>query len=79
MSVRLADGVIVLEGDCPVDEAEGLLDLLLANPNAPVDWTGCGQLHTSVIQVLIAARRSMRGEPGNTFLRRWIVPHIDLP
>jgi hypothetical protein len=31
MSVRLADGVIVLEGDCPVDEAEALLDLLLAN------------------------------------------------
>ena len=26
MSVRLADGVIVLEGDCPVDEAEALLE-----------------------------------------------------
>lgn len=79
MSVRLADGVIVLEGDCPVDEAEALLDLLLANPNAPVDWTACDQLHTSVIQVLLAAGRSIRGEPENTFIRRWIVPHIHLP
>jgi hypothetical protein len=79
MSVRLADGVIVLEGDCPVDEAEALLDLLLANPNAPVDWTGCNQLHTSVIQVLIVARRSMKGEPGNTFLRRWIGTYIHVP
>lgn len=79
MSVRLADGVIVLEGDCPVDEAEALLDLLLANPNAPVDWTACGQLHTSVIQVLLAARRPTRGEPGNLLLRRWIVGHIRVP
>jgi hypothetical protein len=79
MSVRLADGVIVLEGDCPVDEAEALLDLLLANPNVPVDWTDCHQLHTSIVQVLIVARRSIRGEPGDVFLRRWIAPHIHLP
>jgi hypothetical protein len=79
MSVRLADGVIVLEGDCPVDEAEALLELLLANPDAPVDWTDCNQLHTSVIQVLIVARRPMNGEPGSTFLRRWIGTHIHVP
>jgi hypothetical protein len=79
MSVRLADGVIVLEGDCPVDEAEALLELLLANPDAPVDWTDCNQLHTSVIQVLIVARRPMKGEPGSTFLRRWIGTHIHVP
>jgi hypothetical protein len=79
MSVRLADGAIVLEGDCPVDEAEALLELLLDNPDAPVDWTACDQLHSSVIQVLIVARRSIRGKPGGAFLRRWIVPHIQLP
>ena len=76
MTVRLADGVVVLEGDCPVDEAEVLLELLLANPDAPVDWTACGQLHTAVIQVLLTARPAVRGDPECPFLRRWIAPLI---
>ena len=78
MSVRLAGGVIVLEGDCPVDEAESLLELLLANPGASVDWSACGQLHTAVVQVLLAVRPPMEGGPGNPFLRRWIAPTIRL-
>jgi hypothetical protein len=76
MSVCLDNGVIILEGDCPVDEAESLLELLLANPGASVDWSACGQLHTAVVQVLLAARPPMGGEPGNPFLRRWIAPII---
>jgi hypothetical protein len=76
MTVRLSDRVIVLEGDCPVDEAEALLDLLLANPNAPVDWTACGQLHSSLVQVLLAARPAILGVPENPFLRTWIVPMV---
>jgi hypothetical protein len=64
MSVRVADGVIILEGACPVDEAESLLELLLANPGAPVDWSACGHLHTAVVQVLLAARPAMEGEPA---------------
>jgi hypothetical protein len=76
MSVRLAGGVIILEGDCPIDEAEPLLELLLANPGASVDWSACGQLHTAVVQVLLAARPPMEGEPGTPFLRRWIDPII---
>jgi hypothetical protein len=76
MTVRLSDRVIVLEGDCPVDEAEALLDLLLANPNAPVDWTACRQLHSSLVQVLLAARPAMLGVPESSFLQRWVVPIV---
>ena len=74
MSVRLVSGIIILEGDCPVDEAEPLLELLLANPGASVDWSTCGQLHTTVIQILLAARPPMVGDAGTPFLRRWITP-----
>jgi hypothetical protein len=77
MSVRLDSGIIILEGDCPVDEAESLLELLLANPGASVDWSACGQLHTAVVQVLLAARPPMEGEPGTPFLRRWIAPIVN--
>jgi hypothetical protein len=76
MSVRLANGVIILEGDCPVDEAESLLELLLANPGASVDWSACGRLHTAVVQVLLVTRPPMEGEPGTPFLRQWIDPII---
>jgi hypothetical protein len=76
MSVRVTGGVIILEGACPVDEAEPLLELLLANPGAPVDWSACGHLHTAVVQVLLAARPPMEGEPAPPFLRRWIAPAI---
>ena len=36
---RRSDGTIVLEGTCPVEDAEPLLQMLLATPAAPVDWT----------------------------------------
>ena len=72
MTVRLAGEVIILEGDCPVDEAEPLLELLSANPGASVDWSACGELHTSLVQVLLAIRPPMKGDPENPFLRRWI-------
>jgi hypothetical protein len=74
MTVRLVSGVIVLEGDCPVDEAEPLLELLLANPGVSVDWSACGQLHTAVVQILLAARPPIAGDGGIPFLRRWIAP-----
>jgi hypothetical protein len=72
MTVRLAGEVIILEGDCPVEEAEPLLELLSANPGAAVDWSACGQLHTSLVQVLLAIRPPVNGDPENPFLRHWI-------
>ena len=39
MTVRRGDdGVIVLEGVCPVEDAEPLLQMLQAMPAAKVDW-----------------------------------------
>jgi hypothetical protein len=75
MTVRRAeDGTIRLEGDCPVEEAETLLGLLLAHPEAPVDWRLCRSAHGAVAQVLLALGRPVLGEPEDPFLRRWIAP-----
>jgi len=76
MSVRFEDGVIILEGDCQVDEAEQLLELLLAEPAAAVDWSGCVQLHTALLQVLLAIRPVVVGSPESQFFRRWIAPLV---
>jgi hypothetical protein len=72
MTIRQDDGgAIVLEGDCPVEEAETLLERLQARPDATVDWSACTRLHTAVIQVLMAAQARIRGPCGDAFVRAW--------
>ena len=58
MSVRREDDgtTIVLDGHCPVEEAEPLLQFLQASPAACLDWRQCTHLHTAVLQVILAAR-----------------------
>ncbi|HEY4264455.1 MAG TPA: hypothetical protein VGM72_03995 [Micropepsaceae bacterium] len=75
MTVRLLDSAtIVLEGDCPVEDAAVLLERLLAAPNAIVDWRRCSKAHLAVIQVLMTAKVTMHGPPGDGFLAFWVQP-----
>ena len=72
MTIRRGDdGVIVLDGECPVEDAETLLQLLQAQPKGPVDWSACTRVHTAVLQVLMAAAAPVRGECGDAFVARW--------
>jgi hypothetical protein len=73
MTIRMgADGVILLEGDCLLEEAEELLRHLLVDPRPAVDWRACTAAHTAVIQVLLAARPVLRGPPEGEFLRMFV-------
>lgn len=75
MTVGLAaDGTILLEGSCPVDDAEPLRQLLLKNPSAQVDWRGCGHAHTAILQVLLVAKPKISGPAGVVFLEDWMYP-----
>jgi hypothetical protein len=77
MTVRRSSaGTILLEGDCPVEDAETLLQLIQANSGAAIDWTGCQYLHTAVLQVVLAAARSVVGPCGDDFVGRWIEPAL---
>jgi len=67
------DGRILLQGVCPIEEAEALLRCLSEVPGATVDWSECDGAHTAVIQVLLAARPSIVGRPADPFLDRHIV------
>ena len=74
MTVRIGDdGTIVLEGACPIDDAEPLLQHLLAHPGAAVDWRRCEHAHTAVLQVLMASGRRLVGPPGSVFLRGLVI------
>ncbi len=75
MSVSLTDdGTIALHGVCPVENAEPLLQLLIAYPDADLDWRGCEHAHTAVVQIVLAAGRRTRGPPYMPFLAKWIEP-----
>ena len=65
-------GTILLEGDCPVEDAEILLNAFLASPGRPVDWRGCQRLHTAVLQVVLASRPSLIGPCGDPLVAQWI-------
>lgn len=73
MSVRIADGVIHLEGVCTVEQAEPLLIALQREPEASVDIAGLTGAHLAVIQVLLAAQPKLIGVPGNDFLKTFIL------
>jgi hypothetical protein len=79
MTVRVTtQGEIVLEGTCSSEDAEILLQHIIATPAAPVDWRACELAHTAVIQVLMAANPKLRGPPAGSSLRDWLSPILEL-
>jgi hypothetical protein len=66
------NGTIMLEGHCPVEDAELLLQLLQAAPDNPLDWTHCTHLHTAVLQVIMAACPVRIGPCGDPWVGRWV-------
>jgi hypothetical protein len=73
MTVQRTDQVVLLDGVCPVEDAELLLIELQSGPQV-IDWSRCTHLHTAVLQVILAAGVPMRGTPAHPELARWIGP-----
>ena len=76
MSVRLDGNIIVLEGQCRVEDAEPLLRWLQADPGRIIDLADAEHLHTAVFQVLMALKPGLRGTARDAFLRDWITPAL---
>jgi hypothetical protein len=72
VSVRRDSGAIVLDGICAVEDAEPLLQMLQMTPAAPLDWTRCSQIHTAVLQVMLAAGVIPMGPCGDPWVRLWV-------
>jgi hypothetical protein len=70
---RHENGTIVLEGSCPVEDAEPLLQILQGAPQATLDWTTCSHMHTAVLQIILATRPSLIGPCGDPWVARWVL------
>jgi hypothetical protein len=79
MTIRQGDdATIILEGICPLEDAEPLWRLLRAQPGSTVDWRSCLQAHMAIVQLLMASRAVLRGPPEGAFLRDFIAPQLSL-
>jgi len=77
VTVRRSDyGTLVLEGVCPVEDAEVLLQLLQTGPAAALEWTKCRQMHTAVLQVILASGIVPRGPCGDALVSQWLAPKL---
>jgi hypothetical protein len=76
MTVVLREGTIHLEGTCTAGDAEELLQLLLADANACVDYRTCDAAHGAVVQVLLVAGRRIVGPPRGAGLAAIVAPAL---
>lgn len=75
MSVTIELGIVRLSGRCPAEDAELLLKHLVEGARQ-VDLSSCDYLHGAVVQLLMAARPTIAGEPAE-FGRDWLIPLIN--
>ncbi|MGB8127907.1 MAG: hypothetical protein WCF50_30060, partial [Pseudolabrys sp.] len=72
MTIRRSDeGILILDGVCAVEDAESLLQMLQTMPAAEIDWTQCCQLHTAVLQLILASGRVPIGPCGDDWIAQW--------
>jgi hypothetical protein len=77
MSVRVADGVIRIEGIGQVADAEPILTALLDDASRAVDLSGASRLHSAIVQLLMAFRPRVMGAPSDPFYAAHIVTLLD--
>jgi hypothetical protein len=74
MSARLDGNIILLEGQCRVEDAEPLLGWLQADSSRVVDLTNAEHLHAAVFQILMALRPPIREGEKDAFVQDWLIP-----
>ena len=77
MSVTVEGDIVRLAGRCGAEEAEALLAALRDAPGRSVDLTGVERLHLALVQILMAARPSLAGKPGDAFLSRHVLSLLE--
>jgi hypothetical protein len=72
MGIEYKKNLAVFTGDVIGDEAEGLLQWVSDNPRGKIDLAACTHLHTANLQVLMAAKPSIKALPEDESLSAWI-------
>jgi len=73
MTVRVADGMIHLEGRCLVEDAEPLLVALQDHDGPTVNLEKAVRLHLAVVQILVATKPVLIGGSSDTVFGRFLL------
>ena len=79
MAFTFTKNTATADGTCTVEDALPLLEFLQSHRAAKVDLGSCTQLHTAVLQVLLAVRPKIAALPREAFLARWLAPAFAPP
>jgi len=77
MPINYKKTVAVLDGHCQIEEAEVLLEWLLEHPKAKLNLKGCTQIHTAVLQVLMASAAVISIWPEDALISAWLKPILE--
>ncbi|MEM9102498.1 MAG: hypothetical protein AAGB12_09245 [Pseudomonadota bacterium] len=72
MSISYAENTATLDGQCSVEEAEGLLEWFIEHPQGVLDLSALKHLHTAILQTLLYLRPKIDKKPKEDSLH-WIV------
>jgi len=64
---------------CSVEDALPLLEFLQSHPRARINLGPCTQLHTAVLQVLLAVQPQITQFPQDEPLAGWLTQALRLP
>lgn len=76
MPIRYDADLARFEAACTVEDALPLAEWLEATAAPRVDLSACTDLHTALLQLLLAARPTMTAGPEDAFLARWVGPAL---
>ncbi len=76
MSISLHEGVITLSGECLLEEAEALSNMLSAETIRMVDIGQATHLHAAVFQLLLMHAKIVSGISTDEFVGRWLNPAL---
>lgn len=76
MPIRYDADLARFKAACTVEDALPLAEWLEATPVPRVDLSACTDLHTALLQLLLAARPTMTAGPEDAFLARWVGPTL---
>lgn len=74
MPVRFDSDLARFEAACTVEDALPLAEWLETAAAPRVDLSACTELHTALLQLLLAARPGLAAAPEDAFLARWVGP-----
>ncbi len=74
MPIRFDPDLARFEAACTAEEALPLAEWLEAAAAPRVDLSACTELHTALLQLLLAARPALAAAPEDAFLARWVGP-----